>query len=143
MWRALSYFLAVSLLAGCAQQLPLTPADLKARNFEPVAGASVIYIVRDDPDYSRDPATITLDDTGTLTTYPGTYYRWETRPGQHLVQGYAGHAGRMVFTTEAGRVYFVQQRVSAFMRFGESYFALVPEAHARAIVARSVLVGGF
>jgi hypothetical protein len=134
-------FLAVLFLAGCAQ-LPLTPADLQARNFEPVPGKSVVYVVRDDPDFSREPAAITLDDATTLTTYPGSYYRWEAAPGQHLIQGFAGHAGRIVFPTEAGRVYFVQQRVSAFFPFGESFFALVPEPHARAIVARSVLVGG-
>lgn len=72
----------------------------------------------------------------------GTFYRWEAEPGQRLIEGYAGHMGRISFPTEPGRLYFVQQRVSAFMRFGQSYFALIPEPHGRAAVRRAELVGG-
>lgn len=138
MWRVLWL---VFLLAGC-QQLPLTPADLQARKFETLPDKAVIYIVRDDPDFSREPAAISLDGGGVITTYPGSYYRWEAPPGQRLIEGFAGHMGRISFSTEPGRVYFVQQRVSEFMRFGQSFFTLIPEPHGRTVVSRAVLVGG-
>ena len=140
MWRV--WWIALFVLAGCITPLPPTPQDLQAKKFETVPGKAVIYIVRRDPDLSNAPATISLDDVATITTYPGTYYRWEAEPGQRLIQGFAGHMGRISFPTDAGRLYFVEQRVSGFMRFGESFFALIPEPHGRAAVSRAELVPG-
>jgi hypothetical protein len=140
MWRGL--LLVPFLVAGCITPLPPTPQDLQAKKFEAVPGKAVIYIVRRDPDLSNAPATISLDDVATITTYPGTYYRWEAEPGPRLIQGFAGHMGRFSFPAEAGRLYFVEQRVSGFMRFGESFFALIPEPHGRAAVSRAELVPG-
>jgi hypothetical protein len=134
------WWVALFMLAGCITPLPPTPQDLQAKKFETVPGKSIIYVVRLDPDFSDAPATITLDDVATVTTYPGTYYRWEAEPGQRLIQGFAGHMGRISFPTKAGQLYFVQQRVSSFMRFEESVFALIPEPHGRAAVRRAELV---
>jgi hypothetical protein len=131
----------VLLLAGCVQP-PFSPADIQAKRFEALPDRAVIYIVRDYPDFSDEGATITLDDSVTITTYPGTYYRWEPEPGPHLISGFAADTGRIAFTAEAGRVYFVQQRVAPFMRFPQSQFHLVAEPHGRAAVGRAVLVGG-
>jgi hypothetical protein len=139
MWRGV--LLLVLLLTGCAPR-PLTPADLQARKFEAMPDKAVIYIVRDDPDLSREPATITLDDTATITTHPGTYYRWEAEPGQRRIEGFAGHVGWISFPAEAGRLYFVHQRVSELLRFGQSFFALLPEPHGRAAVIRAEMIGG-
>ena len=66
---------------GCAQ-LPPSPADIQAKKFEALPDRAVIYIARNDPDFSRDGATLLLDDTTTVTTYPGTYYRWEVAPSR-------------------------------------------------------------
>lgn len=139
MWRVV--FMVLLALAGC-QQLPPTPADIQAKKFETVPGKSVIYVVRDYPDFSNEPTSITLDDAALITTYPGTYYRWETDPGPRLIEGYTGDMGRIAFTTEPGRLYFVRQSVSSFFRFPQSQFALVPEPHGRTAVIRAVLVGG-
>jgi hypothetical protein len=140
MWRDWSVALSILMLAGCVTPLPPTPQDLQAKKFETVPGKSVIYVVRPDPDFSDAPAAISLDDVATITTYPGTYYRWEAEPGQRLIQGFAGHMGRISFPTEAGRLYFVEQRVSGLLRFAESRFALIPEPHGRAAVSRAELV---
>jgi len=140
MWRVWSAALSIFMLAGCVTPLPPTPQDLQAKRFETLPDKAVIYIVRPDPDLSNAPATISLDDVATITTYEGTYYRWEADPGRRLIRGFAGHMGQIAFLTEAGRLYFVQQRVSGFMRFGESFFALMPEPHGRAAVIRAELV---
>jgi hypothetical protein len=139
MWRAL--FLAL-LLAGC-EQLPLTPQDLQAKKFEAVPDKAVIYVVRDYPDFSDVAATIYLGDAaGMITTYAGTYYRWEAEPGTHRISGFAGDMGAIVLRVEAGRIYYVQQRVSVFFRFAQSYYQLVAEPQGRAAVMRAVLLGG-
>lgn len=138
MWRNL--VLAV-LLAGCAQ-LPPTPQDIQAKKFEPVPDKAVIYLVRDYPDFSDAAGTLWLGDAATITTYPGTYFRWEVKPGEHRIAGFGADAGAVTVRTEAGRIYYVLQRLSPFMRFPQSQFWLIDESHGRAAVQRAVLLGG-
>jgi hypothetical protein len=144
MWRRLAAVLLVSqalivALAGC-EQLPLTPQDIEARQFHGVAGKSVIYIVRDIPDWRDDAATILLDDKASVTTYPGTYYRWEVEPGRHRIAGFAGDSGALSLQTEPDRIYYVQQRVLPFRPFTTSHFEFVNEHAGRSVVMRSTLV---
>lgn len=133
-------FLAV---AACAQ-LPPSPQEIEAKRFEPAAGKSVIYLVRDDPDFTDTGASVMLDDTLMGTTYPGTFFRWVVDPGPHQIRGFAGDSGTYSLGTGPDRIYFVQQRVSRFlpMPSAQSYFQLVPDPHGRAAVLRSVLAGG-
>ncbi len=127
-------------LAGC-QQLPLTPQDIQARKFEAVPGMAVIYVVRDYPDFTELQSTIYLGDKLILKTYPGTYYRWEVPPGEHLVRGAAFDTGAIKLETVPGRIYFVQQRVTAaLMASPNSFFQLVAEPAGRGAVLRSVLL---
>jgi hypothetical protein len=136
---------AAILVAGCVQ-LPPTPQDLQARKFEaPVAGKSVIYLVRDIPDFNDGPATLWLGDDRMITTYPGTYYRWEIDAGTHRIAGFASDSGTITVRAEPGRTYYVQQRVIPFTMFNSpmpptSNFEFVPETSGRAVVMRAQLV---
>lgn len=123
-------------------QLPPSPADLQAKKFEAVPDKAVIYLVRDYPDFNDAAATIWLGDTAMITTYPGTYYRWEAAPGTHRIAGYGPDIGAIIVQTEPGRIYFVLQRLAPFLRFPHSQFYLVAEPQGRAAVNRAVLVGG-
>ena len=141
MWRVL---IAAILLAGCAQ-LPPTPQDIQAKKFENVSGKSVIYLVRDDPDFNDAATSLWLGEARTITTYPGTYYRWEVTPGTHRIAGFAGDSGAISVRVEPDRIYYVQQRVGPFtMGYSTvaptSRFYVIPEANGRAVVARSQLI---
>jgi hypothetical protein len=125
-------------LAGC-QQLPLTPEDIQARKFEAVPDKAVIYVVRDNPDFSGIQAQIDLDDSVKLMTYEGTYYRWEVAPGTHRVRGFGGDMGSISVQVERGKIYFVQARVAGRFQ-AETAFQLVTEAEGKAAVLRSVLI---
>jgi hypothetical protein len=130
------------LLVACAP-LPPTPADIEAKRFEPVPGKAVIYLVRDIPDFTDEPATVMLDDHMMGTTYPGTYFRWVVEPGRRHIRGFAGDAGSIALDLAPDRMYFVQQRVSRFFHgFAQSFFSVVPEPHGRAAVMRGSLIGG-
>lgn len=132
--------LVALFLAGC-QQLPLTPQDIQARKFESVPGMAVIYVVRDYPDFTELQSMIYLGDKLILKTYPGTYYRWEVPPGEHRVRGAAFDTGAIKLETVPGRIYFVQQRVTAaLMASPNSFFQLVSEPAGRGAVLRSVLL---
>ena len=140
MWRIL---LLSIMVAGCAQ-LPPTPQDIQAKKFESVADKAVIYLVRDHPDFNDAPATVSLDNLGMVTTYPGTYYRWEAAPGARRIAGYAADSGSITLHTEPGKIYFVQQRVTPLTmlrsRQPQSHFTPIPEGNGRAVVMRSQLV---
>jgi len=131
---------AMLALAGCVQ-LPLTPLDLQARKFESIPDKVVIYVVRDSPDFSDVAATIWLGEKLMLTTYPGTYFRWEVPPGAHRITGAAADIGQITLDTRPGTLYFVQQRVAAaMMGFPQSSFHHVDAPNGRAAVLRSVLL---
>jgi len=137
MWRGL---LLAIVLAGCTQ-LPPSRQDIEAKRFETAPGKAVVYIVRDIPDFSDRPATIWLDDAATITTYPGTYHRWEVAPGAHRISGFAGDAGLITLEAEAGRVYFVRQTLSPWLRFPpQSSFFPVNADSGEAAVRRSSLI---
>src|SRR5215831_2613324 len=96
MWRTL---LSALLVAGCAQ-LPPTPEDIQAKKFEPVPGKSVIYVVRRTLD-SDGARSILLDEKSSITTFRGTYYRWEVEPGTHRITGMGAGGGENVTLTTA------------------------------------------
>jgi len=130
------------MVAGCAP-LPPSPQDIEAKRFEQVTGKAVIYLVRHDPDFSRDVATVMLDDNMMGSTYPGTYFRWIVEPGRHQIRGYAGDNGSIVVDVAPDRMYFIQQSVSRlFHGFSQSFFQPIPEPYGRAAVLRAELVGG-
>jgi hypothetical protein len=138
----LRILMLVVVLAGCAP-LPPSPQDLEAKRFEPVPGKAVIYVVRDDPDVSREAATLMLDDSMMGSTYPGTYFRWVVEPGRHRIRGFAGDAGSITIDVAPDRMYFIQQTYTrGFTGFGQSFFRPIPEPYGRGAVMRGELVGG-
>ena len=140
MWRGLLLSLLLLVLAGCISPLPPTPQDLQAKRFETLPDKGVIYVVRPLPDFSEYPTPVTLGDFAQITTYPGTYYRWEVEPGLHRIDGFGVDNGRIAVRVEAGRLYFVEQRVSAMFRNPQSLFTLIPEPHGRAAVNRAEII---
>ena len=113
MWRG---SLIAILLAGCAQ-LPPSPQDIQAKTFERVPDKAVIYIVRAPMD-SLEGGTIWLGNSAQITTYGGTYYRWEAPPGMHRLAGYAGQSGLVDMNAQAGQIYFVRHTVRGTVRSG-------------------------
>ena len=138
MWRVV--LLMALVIAGCHAPLPPSPREIEAKRFEPVAGKSVIYILRDKPD-ADVASTIVLGDSASITTYPGTFYRWEAAPGRHLVRGMAGDNGAITLDVAAGRVYFVQQWLQP-LSGARSFFKVISESEGRAVVARAQFVPG-
>jgi len=84
-----------SINAGLAG-VRIDDQDIEAKRFEQVPGKAVIYLFRDAPDFSREVATVMLDDSMMGSTYPGTYFRWVVAPGRHQIRGYAGDNGSII-----------------------------------------------
>lgn len=135
MWRGLLVFI---LLAGCAQ-IPPTPQDIQAKKFERVPDKSVIYVIRNNPDASPRGTTLVVDDALGITTYSGTYIRWEVAAGTHVIRGRGGDSGATTVKSEAGRIYYVLQDTSGG-RTPMSRFQMLNEQQGQAAVLRSVQV---
>jgi hypothetical protein len=131
----------VLFLTGCAAQLPPSPEDIQAKRFESVPGKAVIYIVRNTVD-SIHHSSLSLDGLATITTHPGTYYRWEVNPGTHRITGFAGSNELLTLQAEAGRLYFVQHTVFGTVRSGPqvSYVQQISERDGRLLVNRAQLL---
>lgn len=126
-----------ALLAACVQ-IPPSPQDVQAKKFEAVPSKSVIYIVRTPMD-SNEVSGLVLNDSGQITTYRGTFYRWEVAPGPHRIAGYAQANESITLTTEAGKIYFLEHTVRGTQRSGPQTTSLrqVDPQYGRALVARS------
>lgn len=134
------FALATLLIAGCITPLPPSPRDLEAKRFENVPDKAVIYLVRDQPDFTREPTSVVLDDSVMGASYPGTYFHWVVAPGRHRIAGFASDSGVMVLDTAAGNIYFIQQSVTRTLGMTRSIFRPVHPVHGRDVVQRSELV---
>ena len=128
-----------AMLAGCVQ-LPPSAQDIQAKRFESVPGKAAVYIVRDNMGVPLAD-TLWLDDSQTITTYTGTYYRWEVAPGTHRIVGFGPSTSSLTLNAEAGKVYFVRHIVSGTLRSGVQLSGLerLDEQAGRASVARATL----
>ena len=138
MWKMLVP--ALLLLAGC-EQLPPSPADIQAKQFQSVPGKSVIYVVRTPMD-SQESAGLSLDYVSQITTNPGTYWRWEVEPGAHRVASYGWGTAEVNLNTEPGRIYFVRHTVLGHWRSGpqQSWLQPLGDQDGRTLVAQSVMI---
>jgi hypothetical protein len=125
-------------LAACAP-LPPHPQDAQAKQFQNVPDKAVIYVVRSYPDLNPRPTYLLFDNRGGVTTYPGTYVRWEVAPGKHRIAGFASDSGLIELNTEPGKIYFVRQVVVGF-RSPISNLQQTSEQDGRAVALRGQLI---
>ena len=142
MWRFLLIPLFV-VVAGCVQ-IPPSPQETQAKQFESVPGKAVIYIVRAYPGGYYGHGSLWLGESIMITTMAGNFFRWEVAPGPHRIVGMGPDLSRMTINAEGGRIYFVQHHVLAGARSSTSggYLQMLPEREGRALVQRATLIGG-
>ncbi len=135
MWRATTMAIAMISMAGCVQ-LPPTTQDIQAKRFESVPGKAVIYIARPRVD-APNGGSIVIGNDGVITTYEGTYYRWEVPPGTQVIRGYGVFTASVTLQAEPGRIYFVQQTVNGNRRDGAQSMSLqqVSDVQGRRLVS--------
>jgi len=135
-WRRRLFTLAAATwLAGCTSVPQATAErDAEAKHFIARPDAATIYVYRDDY-AAMEPATdgTVLYVGGRLigATLPATYFRFDVRAGEHLLQGYAYDQGSLKIDTRFGEIYFVSLQSTG----GTSRFTLVtPETGKRDIL---------
>jgi hypothetical protein len=132
-------FLLCFLVSACVQ-MPLTPQDIEAKKFAPVPDKAVIYIVRPRVDSNvQGPIAI---PGGMISTYKGTYYRWEGAPGTQRIEGAGASTAAVTLQTEAGKIYFVEHTVFGALREGLLSMSLrrIDEGRGRKMVSEAILL---
>jgi hypothetical protein len=121
------------VFGGCASVPQASPdRDAEAKRFITHSDVSTVYVFRDDPSASLEAADSVLyvNDRLIGATLPGTYFRVDLRPGEHLLHGYAYDQGRLKLRVPAGEIIFVSLNVAS----GTSHFwQVAPETGKRRI----------
>ena len=138
--RRVLTLVAFALLFGCVQ-LPPSPEDLQAKRFEPATDKAVVYLVRQPMD-STEPGTLLMDTGEQVTLFPGTYYRWEARPGTRRITGLGPWNVNFTLDVQPGRIYFLRYTVAGTPRMGPAFatLTLLGEQEGRRLVQQAELV---
>jgi hypothetical protein len=114
----------VLLLTACASTPQASrESDADAKQFVTHPGSSTLYVYRSELDLLREQTVLYIDERLIGSTLPGGYFRIDTVPGRHVLQGIAGDTGRLALETRPGTLYFVEMQVLN----GNSHFRLVPD----------------
>lgn len=110
----------IILLTGCASAPAKSSShDANAKLFLPPANRALIFIYRNANEGIRGtilPMLVTVSVNGfTLgQTADKTYFRLNVKPGTYTITSLAENVARLNLTVEAGKIYYVQQEVSAW-----------------------------
>ena len=89
--------------------VPSAEAEAQARRFAPVAGAAVLYVVRNRWDDSHHRLPVSIDGRPAVVTVPASVSRVVLAPGQHSVSlEWAGKRAEVKVSTAANEVAFVE-----------------------------------
>lgn len=124
----------MSLITGCVS-MQVSPADdaadAKAKALTVPKGKALVYIVRPTSIGKPFAHEITLDGKRIGSTC-GYYYIYVfVSPGKHKFTASGDYSGDVELTVEAGKIYFIQQRVQAGVWKGGSALAVVSETEGR------------
>ncbi len=107
------------LLIGCAT-VPMAVAaqDLSAQQMAPPTGKALVYVYRSTLYGYGVKMSVTLDGKERGQIAPKTYVMWGLNPGEHeitsITKGIAGNTAKLRLRVEAGKTYFVQQKMGAW-----------------------------
>ncbi len=98
------------LFVGCAsiEKAPLS-RDAVAKNFKPSSELAVVYFYRDNIVNSVVAMDILINGRYIGKMRSGHYMRVELRPGQYTITSRASNDKSIKLTTQAGKIYFIQQ----------------------------------
>jgi hypothetical protein len=108
--------LLASALAGCASvPMASSEADASAKQFQPRAGYSNIYLYRNETMGAAIAMTVSLDGKVMGRTAAQTYFLWEVTPGRHEIASHTENTATITIDAVDGRNHFVWQEVKMGM----------------------------
>ena len=106
---------------------PSQEAEAKAMQFTPVAGAAVLYVVRNRLDDSHHRLPVSVDGQPPVITVPGSVLRVVLSPGSHLVSlDWQGKHAEVKVSAAANEVAFAEVEGST-MTWGSTFGWYAPD----------------
>ncbi|WP_082604030.1 DUF2846 domain-containing protein, partial [Acidovorax sp. Root217] len=141
-FRALVLITAALALVGCTAPRAKPDADLKAKQFTPQAETASLYIYRSEMTGASAPMTVSVNNQSLGKTNARTYYQLEVAPGSYTVVSSADNTSTVTVEAEAGKSYYVWQKVTMSMGSGtaRAQVSLVNEAQGQKGVLASKLL---
>ena len=136
-----AFFVALTLLAAACVQIPPSPQEIQDKQFEPVPGKAVVYVVQNPFGAYDYAAGLTFDDGTEITTYPSTFFRWVTTPGTHTIESTEGNLNASIkLQVEAGKIYYVEHSVTGvYGSTTDAWLSKIDAKTGRQMVAISTL----
>lgn len=136
-----AFFIALTLLAAACAQIPPSPQEIQDKQFEPVPGKAVVYVVQNPFGAYDYAAGLTFDDGTEITTYPSTFFRWVTTPGTHTIESTEGNLNASIkLQVEAGKIYYVEHSVTGvYGSTTDAWLSKIDAKTGRQMVAISTL----
>jgi hypothetical protein len=141
-FRALVLSAAAVALVGCTAPRATADADQKAKQFTAQAQTASLYIYRSEMTGASAPMTVSVNNQSLGKTNARTYYQLEVAPGSYTVVSSADNTSTVSFDAEAGKSYYVWQKVTMSLGSGtaRAQVSLVNEAQGQKGVLASKLL---
>jgi hypothetical protein len=135
------HVLPVLLLAACATGPRATPqADADARLYRAAPDKAVVYLIRDYGYVFATGVKVTVDGKDMGETYPGSYFRWELPPGEHVIVSLTEPPATLSLNTAPGGIYYVWQDIHVGFLRAHSELRVVDQTTTRAVLDTAYLL---
>ena len=133
---------AALALVGCTAPRATPDADQKAKQFAPRAETASLYIYRSEMTGASAPMTVSVNNQSLGKTNARTYYQLDVAPGSYTVVSSADNTSSVTVEVEAGKSYYVWQKVTMSLGSGtaRAQVSLVSEAQGQKGVLASKLL---
>lgn len=116
-------------VSSCAPSAKLSPEQLtNARNYKPAADKALIYVVRATNYGKMEGMKVSCDNRNIGTTYGKTFLYFQVDPGKHRIVGEAENDTDISLICEAGKTYFIQQKVKMGLLSGRNELVRVSDS---------------
>ena len=133
--------LMAAVLGGCASvPQASSDSDAEAKQFITHPGFATLYVYRDEfpvADHDLEESVLYVDNRLVGSTLPGTYFRVDVQPGNHLLHGYSYDHGTLTINTPSGEITFVSLNV---VNGVSHYRRIAPETGKRELTRCCVLM---
>ena len=132
--------LVVSCTACATARLAEPELDLAAKQFQVSAGASNIYIYRNEDIVFNNEIPVDIDGKPAGDTNQGTFILKSVAPGKHSITALAENTETIELTTVADNNYFIWLEVRIGAVTNHAHFHLVDEAQGKSGVMECKLI---
>ena len=130
--------LLIAMLPGLFQCASVSKAPIEeteaAKNFEPIEDQGIVFLYRPGRAVGAASATqVKVNGLDAGGTGPGTFFRWELKPGKYTFLASTGESSATVaLDVEPGMIYFIEQVARIGLNEGRVTMKQVDESKGKA-----------